>query len=585
MSVGGLKRWKTGCFNLEHLKGFDKRVPDTPAFSKDKAAHQFTSAEESLAFLKKICASYSGVYLYELKGQGGCPAVIFTKEHLDDAGTLDEALKKLAADGRLKALYQAQLHGNEPAAGEGALAAVQKLAEIYDGGLYSRSSARKKNCGKTAGVGKSSCDMTESGGILAEAMDIVIIPFANENGSREFSRWETVCGGENCVKEASAVRNRASEIGVSGSDGEKLDLNRDALLLRSEVTRAIHCIFCVLMPEIFIDAHEFSGRKRQVHEENGHYILDSLDDIQITCVDHLNRDRRIFELENRIMLDTIDSLSEKGFRSFFFPGSFSQNTSCGYARLMYALTFLVESNGIRRGKIHYGRRVLSQREAVLAILFQAAAEADTIREQVAAARKDFVKRGGVFDEEDIFVLEQKTDESRGVERPRKSFDFAGNPIDADRRVFICNRGEAVRGRIRPAAYILPKDCPGAEKAAEILSANGAVYEELGAGESVCVERYLYNGEKIVRSCAENRTFEAGAYVFSLQQMAANVISASLEPDLGDVTERNGSFMQAGILHRDGDGCPVYRKVFQENPAGEKRCRRMPGSKRSARPAN
>lgn len=593
-----VSRWteevENGCFNLEHLKGFDKRVPDTPAFSKDKAAHQFTSAEEALAFLKKICASYSGVYLYELKGQGGCPAVIFTKEPLDDAGTLDEALQRLAADGRLKALYQAQLHGNEPAAGEGALAAVQKLAEIYDGRLYSRSSARKKNCGKTAGAGKSSCDITESGGILAEAMDIVIIPFANENGSREFSRWETVCGGENCVKEASAERNRASEIGVSGSDngencvkeaaaernragkigvsgseGEKLDLNRDALLLRSEVTRAIHRIFCVLMPEIFIDAHEFSGRKRQVHEENGHYILDSLDDIQITCVDHLNRDRRIFELENRIMLDTIDSLSEKGFRSFFFPGSFSQNTSCGYARLMYALTFLVESNGIRRGKFHYGRRVLSQREAVLAILFQAAAEADTIREQVDAARKDFVKRGGVFDEENIFVLEQKTDESRGVERPRKSFDFAGNPIDADRRVFICNRGEAVRGRIRPAAYILPKDCPGAEKAVEILSANGAVYEELEAGESVCVERYLHNGEKIVRSCAENRTFEAGAYVFSLQQMAANVISASLEPDLGDVTERNGSFMQAGILHRDGDVCPVYRLVFQENPAGKK----------------
>ena len=228
--------------------------------------------------------------------------MIFTKEPLDDAETLDEALQRLAAGGRLKALYQAQLHGNEPAAGEGALAAVQKLAEIYDGGLDSRSSARKKNCGKTAGAEKSSCDMTECGGILTEAMDIVIIPFANENGSREFSRWETVCGGENCageiaasgsdngencVKEASAERNRASEIGVSGSDGEKLDLNRDALLLRSEVTRAIHRIFCVLMPEIFIDAHEFSGRKRQVHEENGHYILDSLDDIQITCVDHL----------------------------------------------------------------------------------------------------------------------------------------------------------------------------------------------------------------------------------------------------------------------------------------------------------
>lgn len=112
---------ETGCFNPEQLRGFDKRVPDTPAFSEDKAAHQFTSAEEALAFLKKICAAYSGVYLYELKEQGGCPVVIFTKEHLDDAETLDEALQRLAADGRLKALYQAQLHGNEPLRAKGRL--------------------------------------------------------------------------------------------------------------------------------------------------------------------------------------------------------------------------------------------------------------------------------------------------------------------------------------------------------------------------------------------------------------------------------------------------------------------------------
>lgn len=572
---------ENGCFAMENLQGCDRSVPNTPAFSKEKAAHQFTSAEESFGFLKKICASYSGVYLYELKERSGCPVVIFTKELLDDAGTLDEALQGLVDDGRLKALYQAQLHGNEPAAGEGALAAVQKLAEIYDGGLYSRSFARKKNWIKTAGTEESFCDMTAYSGDLAERMDIVIVPFANVTGSREFSRWETVCGRgtrEETVawgtwpEEAVAERKCTSEIGVGKSDDgqtrgseacKKLDLNRDALLLRSEVTRAVHRIFCTLMPEIFIDAHEFSGRKRQVHEENGQYILDSLDDIQITCVDHLNRDSRIFELENEIMLDSIDSLSEKGFRSFFFPGSFSQNTSCGYARLMYALTFLVESNGIRRGKLHYARRVVSQREAVLAILFKAAAKADTIREQVDAARRDFVKRGSVFDEQDLFILEQKTDESRGVERQRKSFDFAGNLIDANRRVLICNRGETVRGRIRPAAYILPKDCPGSERAVEILSANGAVYEELEAGETICAERYLREGEKFVQSCAENRIFEAGAYVFSLQQMAANVISASLEPDLGDVTERNGSFLQAGILQWDDDACPVYRKVFPD----------------------
>ena len=556
-----VSRWtdavETRCYNMDSLRGFDKSVPCTPAFSAYKGVHQFTSAKESLEFLKETCKEYRGVYLYELKEQGGCPAVIFTKEHLDNGKPLDEALQRIAADGRLKALYQAQLHGNEPASGEGALATVQKLVELYDRAVCT-GNAFKKN--RACGGVSAEEDRRRQFPDLPEVMDIVILPFVNENGSREFSRWETVCSEESSMKEVFA-RGAAAGKECEGETCKKLDLNRDALLLRSEVTRAIHRIFCVLMPEVFIDAHEFSGRKRQVREENGRYILDSLDDIQITCVDHLNRDSRIFELENRIMTDTIDSLSAKGFRSFFFPGAFSQNTSCGYARLMYALTFLVESNGIRRGKLNYARRVLSQREAVLEILFKAAEKADVIREQVDAARRDFVKRGGVFDEEDIFVLEQKADESRAIERPRKSFDFAGNVIDADRKAIICNRGEAVRGRIRPAGYVLPKDCPGAERAVEILTANGAVYEELKEGEPVWVERYLRKGTEIVLDCAEKRSFEGGAYVFSLQQMAANVISASLEPDLGDVTERNGSFVQAGILSWDGDVCPVYRKTF------------------------
>lgn len=565
-----VSRWtdavENRCFDTDSLKGFDKSVPDTPAFRKDKGPHQFTSQTEVFQFLKKICASRSGAYMYELKAQGGCPAVIFTRENLKNAGTLDEAMQILAADGRLKALYQAQLHGNEPASGEGALAAAGTLAGIYSGllcgrGWFSRESEQKQAAGlgrpeqkQASGLRQPCPDIEAACRVLPATMDIVIVPSANENGSREFSRWETLCVGE----------NRAGEISGSGSEGEKLDLNRDALLLRSEVTRAVHHIFCVLMPEIFIDAHEFSGRKRQVCEENGRYFLDSLDDIQITCVDHLNRDRRIFELENRIMLDSIDSLSEKGFRSFFFPGSFAQNTSCGYARMMYALTFLVESNGIRRGKLQYARRVLSQREAVLEILLRAAAEADIIRTTVSAAREAFVNRGGGPDGEDAFVLEQKIREGQGTEKPRESFDFSGNVLDRKRRVLICNRGEAVRRRIRPAAYVLAKDSRGAARAVKLLSENGARYEELEEGRTLPVEEYLRKEDKIVTGCAEYRTFEAGAYVFFLDQMAANVISASLEPDLGDVTERNGSFLQAGILHWEDDICPVYRLVFQEN---------------------
>lgn len=64
---------------------------------------------------------------------------------------------------------------------------------------------------------------------------------------------------------------------------------------------------------------------------------------------------------------------------------------------------------------------------------------------------------------------------------------------------ICNRGEAVTTVIRPTAYILPADAKGADLAAEILKANGADCFKSGAGD----------------------------WVFPMNQLAANLIAASL----------------------------------------------------------
>ncbi len=474
-----VSRWtdeiEAGFFGLGGLKVCGKK-PDTPGFSGDKGPHQFASIGEVRDFLGKLCEKEPRLSLFSLEEDGEnsrCPVVIGSDMDLSGEGSLQGALERLRRRGRLRVLYQAQVHGNEPASGEGALAVLKYLAE-------NRAALEE----------------------LCQEMDFIVIPQVNIEGSSVFSRWQH----------------------------DKLDLNRDALLLRSPATRAIHHIFNVLKPEVFIDGHEFSGRKRQPKARGKGYVLDSLDDILITCVDHLNRDSRIFEIENDIMLDTMDFLREEGFRSFFFPGSFAVNTYCGYARQLYCLSFLVESGGIRRGKLNFARRVLSQREAVLHILQKIAEKADLIRETAAACRAAFIERGGSFDRENVFVLEQKTREEDGIARPRKSFDFRGRPLGGEERQdMIFNRGEAVRKTVRPAAYLIPERAKGAAKAAELLSLNGA--------------RWYRN--------------EAGDYVFPMNQFAANLIAASLEPELGDVTPRNGSFVQAGILGEDGKD-PVKR---------------------------
>lgn len=471
-------------FGLEQLRLQGERPaeeqPDTPAFSGERAAHQVSSLDEVWDYLQTLCVDNGFMSLFNLGGGRGrekedsCPVAVFSEEDLSRTGTLSEALDKISRSRRIKAVYQAQLHGNEPASGEGALAVIKSLADQSKGMSAER---------------------------LTQKMDIVIIPHANVIGSRAYARWE------------------------SG----KLDLNRDALLLRSETTRAVHGIFNILKPEVFIDGHEFSGRKRQTRARGKGYVLDSLDDILITCVDHLNRDSRVFEIENQIMLAVIDFLREEGFRSFFFPGSFANNTSCGYARQLHCLAFLVESNGIKRGRLNYERRVFSQREAVLKILSMSAEKAEAIGRTVAAVRADFIQRGKSYDPDRVFVTDQKASPDLSIERPRESFDFQGKPLEGPLRMeAICNRGEAVRTVIRPTAYILPADAKGADLTAEILEANGADCFKSGAGD----------------------------WVFPMNQLAANLIAASFEPGAEEGTG-NVSFVQAGILGEDGKD-PVQR---------------------------
>jgi len=476
-----------GLFSLDGLN-VDGKAPDTPGFTGDKGLHQFASMGEVRVFLRELCGKAPNLTLFSLD-EGGenkrCPVVIGSEADLSGEVSLKAALEKLKRRDTMKVLYQAQVHGNEPASGEGALAVLKYFAE--NGAVLEN---------------------------LCKKMDFIVIPRVNIDGSSIFSRWQK----------------------------EKLDLNRDALLLRAPVTRAIHHIFNVLRPEVFIDGHEFSGRKRQTKACGKGYILDSLDDILITCVDHLNRDGRIFEIENGIMLDTVDFLREEGFRSFFFPGSFAVNTYCGYARQLHCLSFLVESNGIRRGKLNFARRVLSQREAVLHILQKSAEQADLIRKTAAETRSAFIERGVEFDRSSLFVLEQKTKEEDGIARPRKSFDFRGRLLGGeDRQDVIFNRGEVVRKIARPAAYLIPETAKGAARAVEILSANGVQW---------------YRNE-------------TGDYVFPMNQFAANLIAASLEPELGDVTPRNGSFVQAEILGEDGKD-PVKRIMRNADETQNKR---------------
>lgn len=493
-------RWNEGAekmfFSADTLTGVDRNLLDTPSFSTAKAAHQFTSIEEGVSYLQGICENSSRAHLYFVDGNTSYPAVVLTETDLSGADTLTKAISRLSKDGKLKVMYQAQIHGNEPASGEGALAVCRGLSQ---------------------------------NGQLLSSMDVVVIPYVNTRGSKNFTR----------------------------TNGSGVNINRDALQLESAETKRLHKIYNKLMPEIFIDGHEFNMR-RNLGKTVSACRIDGADDVRIACLENLNRDKKLFNIERTIVKNTVDRLPEKGFRTFYYPANWDSTTSCNYARMQNSLSILVETNGIGNGKLGMERRVLAQYESVMSVLEQAASKKKTIISSVKTARDNIKQRGKRYGEDKTFVLTHQASETDPMTAKRSVFDFSGNYLVRNQLEASYNRSTAAKERSLPTAYIIPKSADGAYDARDILAANGARYFEIKKGARISVSQYTGSSKNAKKTKRKHVTFTKGAYVFYMDQTAANIIAATMEPDGGDSAEYDGSLVQSGTLRKKNGKYPIYR---------------------------
>lgn len=489
-------------FSTDTLNDVDTGILDTPAFDSGKAAHAFTTLAEGTAYLKQLCAGSSHAWLYYLDSGKTWPVVIFTKTDLRGITSLEKALSAISKNNRVKVLYQAQIHGNEPAAGEGALTVAKALAGQTDAAQ------------------------------CLDQLDVVMVPYANRYGAAHFVRTGTAGG---------------------------VNLNRDALALRAAATKTLHKLFVDLMPEVFIDGHEFSFQNKiETRDDSGVY-LEWLDDIQLTCVNNLNREPGIFEHEEAMAAETRQALRSKGFRTYAYDASCNSTTGCNFARLYNSYAFLVETGGIGMGKAHFDRRVLSQYETVTSLLGQLSANRDSVRTNVAKARKALRRRGSKYAASDKFVLRHGSSGGVALTMERLSFDLLGEIWgDPQRTDTFFNADTALRQRSRPTAYLIDKGAPGAAKAKAVLTANGAKCYQLPKNTKVQVRQYSGDKTRAIVGKSKKKTFKKGAYVFAMDQNAANIISASLEPDTTDTAGYKGTFVQSGILKKSGGAYPIYR---------------------------
>ncbi|WP_340673460.1 M14 family metallocarboxypeptidase [Brevibacillus agri] len=487
----------------------------TPGFAKGKVA--FTTQEEMLAYISKLAETSKHAKLVSigtsLEGRD-IPLLLFSK----DMTTVKQNQTKPLV------WLQAQIHGNEPAAGESALVIAKWLAE------------------------------DALGADLLDKVNVAIVPRLNPDGSYQFKRYIAT----------------------------DLDANRDYMKVEYPEVQAVHQAINEFQPDVILDAHEYGVNYSQFAHVGEKGAISSYD-VLISSAKNLNIPESLRKLSDSLLLADAQKALDKeqlSHHAYFTlakgkdgkvtatEGSTETRIGRNALGLKNTLTFLVETRGVGIGRADFERRVYSQAVTHAAIIQSTAAHADAIKAAVARAREEVTEKGRKANDDDKLVI---TSENKLI--PNQSLvvvDVAqakkvSVPIDW----VSSTDAYPVLERERPTAYIMPA---AYHDVAAKLKKLGVEVSKLSEETTVPVERYTVSENK-VNTTYENghftnevttnvtkttKTFPAGSYVFSMAQPNANFIALALEPESVD------SYVTFNFIPVEaGDEVPVYRYMLKQ----------------------
>ena len=466
--------------------------------------------EDLMNYLKKHVSADNNGYLFTLERSQGygleIPAVIFTKTDLRSARTVEEAAAIMKKNRRLTVHYQAQIHGNETGACDGAMAMVAALSG---------------NKGKE----------------WLQDLDVVMVPRINVDGARDYIRNEVALG---------------------------INLNRDFVLSESVEIRAIQRLYRLFRPEVVIDGHEYTrkpGPKTGPFDDlmlgvaaginNGREIDRWNLDLLANAFDQVQKDGFRVTTYPDANYDT----------KLCIANAMDPSTGRLYFGLLGSLTILIETPGNHCGKQAFLRRVAGQVATVHAILRFALANRDAICRAVKAERERIREAGKKYDPVRKFVLttdiSKNEDTALSVRRPIYNLE-TGELIDGEHITKMYFFDTPLRSRPYPTAYVLPKGRAWEEKVLGILQSNGIRYSELPAGGSAVLKQYFGSSKRAFLTEEKRVTFPKGAIVIPLAQETGILLATMLEPDCSDATGGRGSLAQGGIIEAEANFFPIYR---------------------------
>lgn len=488
---------------------------ETPAFQKNKVA--FTSQEEMMAYITELVANNKQAKLVSigtsLEGRD-IPLLLFSKDLGSVKKNKDKPLIWL----------QAQIHGNEPAAGESALVIAKWISE------------------------------EKLGADLLDKVNIAIVPRINPDGSYGFKRYIAT----------------------------DLDANRDYMKVEYPEVQAIHRAISEYEPDVILDAHEYGVNYSQFSDV-GAKGANSSYDVLISSAKNLNIPESLRKMSDHLLLaDTQKALDkEKLAHHAYFTlakgkdgkvtateGSTETRIGRNALGLKNTLTFLVETRGIGIGRADFERRVYSQAVTHSAFIQSTAAHASEVKDAVAQARQEISEKGRKAGDNDKIVV---LSENKRI--PNQSLvvvDLAeAKKVSAPIDWVSSTDAYPILERERPTAYIMP---PAYHDIAAKLQTLGVTVSKLSEETTVAVESYTVSENK-VNTAYENghftnqvttnvsektKTFPAGSYVFQMDQPNANFIALAMEPESID------SYVTFNFIAVEkGDEVPVYRYMQEQ----------------------
>ena len=495
---------------------------ESPVFTNtDKPAHQMSTQDELEAFIQNLDDAADNMYIYSIgksvKYGFDIPIVFFTKSDLSGCTTLEQVADKLKKDGLPNIGYKAQMHGDEHAAGEGALNVIKLL------------------------------DKDESNYLL-DSVNIFVIPRMNPDGAYECQRN---------LRTPSIIDPEASS---------NTDPNRDMIVLNLVEQR-----YYLKTVQLFDPIAEIDGHERNRNSNTG--------DMQIGTGWQWGTSQDLLDVQVELvqkMFTALENVDLSGAWYSDFVNTDGIDQTRGFAANQGRMQVLIETRGIYLGNDCYGSRTASHIVTVMEYMAFCAENAQRIKAIVEAEQKRIAEDGAIYNTDDTITLTWKyvADSRYDVQTDLYNMTTGGQVSTQKAMFYVANKT-----RVAPTAYVVPANLAKIEKILELMDLQEIPYYFLPANTAISLQQYSGSvnadrqGTDITLSAEQYYTFSSGAYVFQMDHSNAKILAYMAEPD----SPSEADLVEQGRITLNSDGTfPLYRYVhdlqdgkieYVENPTG------------------